>query len=73
MAFTEVVARFAQRHQAELAIGYLDDAGVEAILAVDDAGGNLGVALEFDARIVVRAEDAPRAREVLRDAGVLDE
>ncbi|MHC4067449.1 MAG: hypothetical protein ACYSUI_23505, partial [Planctomycetota bacterium] len=33
------VARFGSRHDAEMALGYLKDAGIEAALLVDDAGG----------------------------------
>jgi hypothetical protein len=73
MSFTERVARFSFRHEAEFAKGYLDDAGIESILVVDDAGGNLGLALENDAGIMVKTEDLARAREVLTEAGVLGE
>lgn len=71
MSFTERVARFSFRHEAEFAKGYLDDAGIESILVVDDAGGTLGLALENDAGIMVKSEDLARAREVLAEAGVL--
>ena len=73
MSFTEIVARFNNRQEAELAKGYLDDAAVEAIVTVDDAGGNLGLTLDNEAVLYVRGEDAMRAREVLRDAGLLEE
>jgi hypothetical protein len=73
MSFTEIVARFNNRQEAELAKGYLDDAAVESVVTVDDAGGNLGLTLDYEAVLFVRAEDALRAREVLRDAGVLEE
>lgn len=71
MSFTEAVARFGFRHEAELAQGYLDDAGIESMIAVDDAGGNLGLTLENEAALVVRADEAIRARQVLHEAGVL--
>lgn len=71
MGFTETVARFSFRHEAEFAKGYLDDAGIESILVVDDAGGNLGLALENEAALVVRTDDLTRAREVLTEAGML--
>jgi hypothetical protein len=70
---TSIVARFHYRHQAELAYGYLESAGVEAALLVDDAGGmDVGLAFVNPARIVVRAEDEERARGVLIDAGMLE-
>ena len=73
MSFTERVGDFASRHEAELAQGFLDDAGIESRIEVDDAGGNLGLTLDYEAFIVVRASDAERAREVLAEAGMLDE
>lgn len=69
-----VVARFHYRHQGELAHGYLKDAGIDAGLFVDDAGGmEVGLAFANPARLVVRPGDEARAREVLRDAGILDD
>jgi hypothetical protein len=73
MGFTEKIADFTFRHEAELAKGYLDDAGIESFLVADDAGGNLGLTLENDAAILVRSVDAARARQVLHDAGMLGE
>ena len=70
---TTVVARFHYRHEAELAHGYLESAGVDSALHIDDAGGmDVGLAFVNPARIVVRAEDEERAREVLVDAGILE-
>ncbi len=70
---TTVVARFHYRHEAELAHGYLESAGVDSALHVDDAGGmDVGLAFVNPARIVVRAEDEERARQVLVDSGMLD-
>lgn len=73
MSFTEGVAHFQFRHEAEFAKGYLDDAGIESFLVVDDAGGNLGFALEHAAKLVVRTTDLSRARQVLSEAGVLED
>jgi hypothetical protein len=73
MSFTERVAEFGFRHEAEFAKGYLNDAEIESFLVVDDAGGNLGLALENTASLMVRATDLARARQVLSDAGVLEE
>lgn len=71
-ADTVVVATFGYRHEAELAHGYLKDAGLDAALFVDDAAGTeMGMAFSNPARLMVRAEDADRARTVLIDAGVL--
>lgn len=69
---TEVVARFGYRHEAELAKGYLDDAGIESMILADDAGGAYaGMTFSRSARIVVNTEDAVEAVRVLREAGVL--
>ena len=71
---TTIVARFHYRHEAEIAHGYLKSAGVDAALLIDDAGGmDVGLAFVNPARLVVRAEDEPRARSVLVDAGILEE
>lgn len=68
-----VVARYAYRHEAEFARSYLDAAGIESAIFADDAGG-VEVALSFSnsVRVLVRAEDAERAREVLSGAGEVD-
>ena len=71
---TAIVARFHYRPEAELAHGYLERAEVDSILHIDDAGGmDVGLAFVNPARLVVRAEDEERARQVLLDAGILDE
>lgn len=70
---TTIVARFHYRHEAELAHGYLENAGVDVALLIDDAGGmDVGLAFVNPARLVVRAEDEGRAREVLIDVGILE-
>ena len=70
---TTIVARFHYRHEAELAHGYLESAGVNSILHIDDAGGmDVGLTFVNPARIVVRVEDEERARQVLVDAGMLE-
>ncbi len=70
---TAIVARFHYRHEAEMAHGYLESAGVNSILHIDDAGGmDVGLAFVNPARIVVRVEDEERARQVLVDAGMLE-
>jgi hypothetical protein len=68
---TTIIARFGYRHEGELAKGYLDDAGIDSMLFVDDAAGiEAGMAFVNKGRLVVRNEDAERAREVLRTAGI---
>ncbi len=69
----ETVAEFTHRHEAEYAQGFLEDAGIPSSVFIDDAGGGI-TGLEFakGSRVVVPEELAERAREVLRDAGLLD-
>lgn len=70
------MATFAHRHEADMARGYLEDAGIRAISTADDGGGAFGVPLTFSAEsfatVRVRREDADRARRVLADAGMLE-
>lgn len=69
-----VVARFHYRHEAELAYGYLQDAGIEAGLFIDDAGGmEVGLAFSNPARLVVHPELEEEARTTLERAGMLDD
>lgn len=69
-----VVARYHHRHQAELARGFLEEAGIRAAVTADDGGGSFGVPLAFSrsgfATVRVRREDVERARKVLRQAGM---
>jgi len=71
---TAEVARFNRRHEAETAQGFLNDAGIESMISADDAGGaDLGLSLTSVAKLLVRSEDEARAREVLVDAGVIED
>ncbi len=71
---TTIVARFHYRHEAEMAHGYLESAGVDSALLIDDAGGmDVGLAFVNPARLVVREDDEERARSVLVDVGMLEE
>jgi hypothetical protein len=61
-----IVRTFLNRFEADVAKSALDAAGIDSIIRADDAGGmrpamSMGSAVE----LVVRAEDAARAREVL--------
>lgn len=70
---TVVLARFHYRHQAELAHGYLQDAGIPSGLFIDDAGGmEVGLAFANPARLVVHKDRVDDARRILENAGVLD-
>lgn len=70
MAETTIVATFAYRHEAEMAQGYLEDAGIPVVMMAGDAAGiELGFAAPYRASIAVRQEDAGAARDVLRETG----
>jgi len=69
-----VVATFGQRYEAELARGYLENDGIPAAVAVDDAGGAYA-GLTFSpnpARVMVRPEDIRRARRLLVELGLVE-
>lgn len=62
------VARYRGRLEAELAAGFLLDAGIPAVVVADDSGG-LEPALAYSAYawVCVNEPDEPRARQLLRD------
>lgn len=61
-----ILARFRYRHEAELAAGFLIDAGIPYRLQIDDAGGvDFGATFTRPPVLWVREEDAAEAREVL--------
>jgi hypothetical protein len=63
---------FLYRHEAEFAVGFLDDAGIASRLIGDDAAGVYpNLAISHGIRLVVAEEDAENALAVLLDAGVL--
>lgn len=67
-----VVAEYGSRHEAELAKSYLDGAGIPSVLSVDDSGGAFaGMSFSAPARVLVRAEDADRARAALEDVELI--
>jgi len=68
-----VVAQFAHRYEAELAQGYLQDAGIESMVSMDDASMmDTGMTFPKGARLIVMRENVERALEVLRSANVID-
>ncbi|HET7692374.1 MAG TPA: DUF2007 domain-containing protein [Gemmatimonadota bacterium] len=61
------VARFHWRHEAEMALGILEDEGIPGAVLADDVGGVYpGIG---SARLIVPAEHAERARLVLDELG----
>ena len=63
-----VVGRYAYRHEAEFAAGFLRDAGIPHRLQIDDP--SLGIMLSTSAVLRVLAMDERRARETLEDTPV---
>jgi hypothetical protein len=66
-----MAASYASRAQAEMMVELLRNEGVAAMARIDDAGGLrpeivLGTGW---AKVVVRAEDRDRAREILEHGG----
>jgi hypothetical protein len=67
-----VVMVLGYRHEAELAKGFLDDAGIEAVIQKDDASGlETGLSFTSPAKLIVHKDDLNQARQILRAAGVL--
>ena len=63
-----VLETFPNRIAAEIVAGLLESEGVEAMVLADDAGGAYpSLAFFHGVRLLVAAEDAYRAREILRD------
>ena len=62
-----VLETFPNRIEAEMAAGLLESEGVPAMVMADDAGGAYP-SLQFvrGVRLMVAAEDAYRAREILK-------
>lgn len=60
------IAEFHYRHEAELAAGFLSDAGIPYRLQSDDAGGaDLGLSMLRPSVLWVRAVDVDAARELI--------
>ena len=61
-----VLRTFSYRQEADLAHGALHAAGIESMVRSDDAGGlRPGLAFSNGVQLIVRAEDADSAAEVL--------
>ncbi len=57
------------RQDAELAKGFLEDKGIDAVLETDDAGGaNPGLAFTQGVRVLVKAEDARQAEVLFEES-----
>lgn len=69
------LATFNHRHEAELARGYLEEAGIPAALSVDDGGGAFGLPIATGGAgfptLFVREADMERARQILEATGMV--
>jgi hypothetical protein len=70
-----VVQSYGSRTEADLAKGALEDAGIQAMIQADTAGGMREHLAWSGAgfRLLVREEDAPVAQEVLTPPAASDE
>jgi len=60
------VGTYNNKIDADLAQGALEAGGIEAMLTADDAGGQQpALVMGKGVRVLVRAEDAERAKEIL--------
>ena len=64
----ETVGNFLNRVDAEIACGALQAEGIEAMVAADDAAGTRPHLWLSGVGIRVHANDAERAKQILRDA-----
>ena len=63
----EVVASVPTRTEGDLVVGLLQSKGIEAAIIADDAGGEIASLQQDGVRVLVRAADAARAKEILAD------
>lgn len=62
------MATYAQRHEAEMALGLLEDAGIAGVVSGDDSFMAYPPSMARGVRLLVSPDDASRAREVLEGA-----
>jgi len=74
MSQSELVSieTFVNRLDAELASSVLAASGIDAVVSPDDAGGGYAGVIAFGVRLLVRAEDAERAKALLSETAELD-
>ena len=67
-----IIETFLNRLDAELASSVLTAAGIDVVVSPDDAGGAYAGVTALAVRLLVREEDAERARTVLAETAELD-
>ena len=61
-----VIATFRHRHEGETAQSFLSDAGIRSVMSADDVRGRRRDVLSASlVRVIVRVQDAERARSIL--------
>lgn len=66
------IANYPSHHEAELAAGFLRDAGIPAITRSDDAGGwEPGLTFVGSVRVMVGPDDWDQALEILQELDAL--
>lgn len=74
MSDTAVAGTFAYRYQAEFARETLKEAGIDSVLAGDDAGGAYaGMSFTRPFKLLVRTGDLEQAKAILDDDGTADD
>ena len=66
-----VIDTFFNHVEAELAQGALEAGGIASVISADDAGGMRPHLAVFRVRLLVRADDAERAADILRSDDIL--
>ena len=69
------IARYGTVFSAEIAVAHLESLDIRASLSTDNAGGAIPslTGLSSGAKVIVRAEDAVRARSALENLETEDE
>jgi hypothetical protein len=60
-----VIATFRHRHEGELARSFLSDAGIRSVMSADEVHARRDVIAASLVRVIVRVQDAERARSIL--------
>ena len=65
MADLICIKTYNNRHEAEVARGFLESGGIKAVISADDA--RLHLLLGGGVRLLVKEEDVQKARELLKE------
>ena len=65
------IKTYSTRHDAELAKGFLEANGVNAVVSGDDYGGiHPGLSFSTGIRLLVKDEDVEKTKRIFREAGI---